>query len=98
MADEIQAAKDGLSEIIRKNFGMVDLNGDNACSKEELYSTMLSDPDFDFPASIRGDTREAKMEAFFNALDADSDGKITVDEMIAGMCRFIDEEFGQMDQ
>ena len=56
---------------------------------------MADDPNFEFPPTIKGDSQEAKLDAFFNFLDANHDGKITLDEMVNGMNSFIDEAIAE---
>ena len=87
--------KDAMKELITANFSKMDVNGDGSLDKGELLQSMTENGDFDFPPSIKGDSREAKLDAFFAKLDANHDGKITLEEMINGLNAFIDEAFDE---
>lgn len=91
MEAEKQELKNQMAEDVRRNFHELDLNGDGFVSKAELFETFLSDEDFQFPASIMGNSRQEKMDAFFARLDANSDGKLTQEEVIAGLHKMVDE-------
>lgn len=40
---------------------------------------------------IMGDSHAEKVEALFNCLDVNEDGKLSCDEMEDGLCRLVDE-------
>ena len=65
-----------------------------------MQTVVLSDNTFQFPPQIEetGGNRAEKIERFFKMMDANSDGKVTLEEMQECAGRMIDELITMMNE